>query len=158
MADAQLCAIACQDWLLRQAQSFIRGRNGKRRATLQAAEYVMARRAGEGGAADITMMVPRQGDLFIDPWNLKDGHSLEGGTGHMHRTRHATYYDFQGFLRIRDKAIEADIKYRNRMRRAMEHLGPIWVNDPMMTYEEACNLYVRMHGMPEEEGDDESED
>jgi hypothetical protein len=41
------------------------------------------------------------------------------------------------------------------MRRTRERLGPIWINDPMMTYKEACTFYVRQHGMP---APDEDED
>lgn len=157
LADAELTCMAVTDWFTDKVQGAIK-RPGKLRGMLSPAEYVFARRAGEDGAADITMMVPRQMDMFDDPFALEDGYSLEGGTGKVQRTRNATMPEFKGFIRIRVKQAKADLRHLNRMRVTLERLRPFWENDPMMTYEEACALYVRKNGMPpkaEDDGDDD---
>ena len=64
--------------------------------------------------------------------------------------------EFEGFIRIRVKQIAADTRHLNRMRVTLERLRPVWEIDPEMTYEEACELYVRQYGMPpqyDDEGD-----
>jgi hypothetical protein len=156
LLDEALTYGAVLEWFTGKIQAAIK-RNTKRSGLASPLDYVMAHREGVGGAADITMMVPRQGDLFIDPFGLNDGYLCEGGTGEMHRTRYSNMLDFEGFIRIRDKQIAADTRHANRMRVTLERLRPDWSNDPMMTYEEACALYVRKHGMPprpDDEGDD----
>ena len=157
IADAELNYPAVLEWLTVKIQAVIK-RSTRRAGLLDPREYVMAHRAGLEGAEGIAMIIPRQGDLFIDPFELNDGHMLEGGTGEMHRTRYATMPDFEGFIRIRDKQIAADIKYANKMRRARERLTPIWSVDPMMTYREACDFYVRQHGMPVDVDEDDGEE
>jgi len=151
LANAELTCMAVTEWFTDRVQAFLKG--GKRRGLASAAEYVMARRAGADGGADITMLVPRQYDFWLDPFKLFDAHKVEGGVGMMQITRNANLYEFDGFIRIRDKQIAADIKYANKMRRARERLTPIWSVDPMMTYREACDFYVRQHGMPPLEDD-----
>lgn len=155
LADAELTCMAVTEWFTERVQAFLKG--GKRRGLPSAAEYVMATRAGVDGGADITVLVPRQRDFWMDPFDLFDAHKVEGGNGEMQRTCNANLYEFDGFIRIRDKQIAADIKYANKMRRARERLTPIWSVDPMMTYREACDFYVRQHGMPADEDDDEGE-
>lgn len=154
LADAEMTYTAVLEWLTVKIQVAIK-RSTQRVGLLDPREYVMAHRAGMEGAGEPAALVPRQGDLFIDPFKLNDGHMLEGGSGEIHRTQNATLYDFEAFIRIRDKQIAADIRYRNRLARTLERLRPIWEVDPMMTYEEACGRYVRQHGMPplEDDGD-----
>lgn len=146
LKSVDLTRMAVTEYMLIQLKTFLGGR--RRRAVLSARDYVLATRVGADGEEDITAMVPRQGDLFIDPFGLDAAHALEGGTGHMQRTENASMYEFQGFVRIRDKQIEADIRYANHLRVTLERLRPIWENDPVMTYREACEIYVRQHGMP----------
>jgi hypothetical protein len=153
--DAELTYSAVLEWLTVKIQNAIK-RSTRRAGLLDPNEYVMARRE-DGYGADAITIVPRQTDMFTDPFGLNDGHKLEGGSGEMHRTQNATLYDFEAFIRIRDKAIAADIKYRNRLTRTLERLRPVWEVDPMMTYEEACAIYVRQYGLPPKD-DDESED
>jgi hypothetical protein len=155
LANAELNFMAVSDWFTGKIQAYLGSK--KKRGMPSAADYVMAHRVGMDGGEDITMLVPRQFDLFIDPFDLKDAHMVEGDTGKMQRTRNANLYEFDGFILSRDKKIAADIKYANKMRRARERLTPIWSVEPMMTYEEACNFYVRQHGMPPKD-EDESED
>jgi hypothetical protein len=154
LANAELTYMAVSEWFTTKIQAYLAGK-GKKRGVPSAAEYVMATRAAVGDDEAITMLVPRQYDFWKDPFDLKDAHMVEGGTGKMQRTCNATMYEFDGFIRIRDKQTEADIRYANKMRRTRERLTPTWENDPMMTYREACEIYVRQHGMPP---DDESED
>jgi len=155
LANFELNVMAVTEWGTVKVQSYLK--TGKRRGLASAAEYVMARRAGENGADDITMLVPRQRDFWMDPFKLFDAHKIEGGAGLMQMTENATMPEFKGFVGIRDKQIAADIKYRNRMARALERLTPIWSVDPMMTYREACDFYVRQHGMPPQEDDGEED-
>jgi len=155
LANFELNVMAVTEWATVKVQSYLK--TGKRRGLASAAEYVMARRAGENGADDITMLVPRQRDFWMDPFKLFDAHKIEGGAGLMQMTENATMPEFKGFVGIRDKQIAADIKYRNRMARALERLTPIWSVDPMMTYREACDFYVRQHGMPPQEDDGEED-
>ena len=156
LANAELNCMAVTEWFIMKCQAFLKGGN-KRRALPSAAEYVMAHRASADGGEGVTLLVPRQFDFFVDPFKLYDAHKVEGGDGRMQRTRNSNMYEFEGFLRIRDKQIEADIRYANKMRRTLERLRPIWVVDPMMTYEETCDLYIRQHGMPPEEDEDEED-
>lgn len=154
--DAELTYSAVLEWLTVKIQAAIK-RNTRRAGLLDPAEYVMARRDDGRGIADIAI-VPRQCDMFTDPFGLSDGHKLEGGNGEMHRTQNATLPDFEAFIRIRDKNITADIKYRNKLARTLERLRPIWEVDPMMTYEEACALYIRQYGMPPKDNDEPDEE
>jgi hypothetical protein len=156
LANFELNVMAVTEWATVKVQSYLK--TGKRRGLASAAEYVMARRAGENGADDITMLVPRQRDFWMDPFKLFDAHKIEGGAGLMQMTENATMPEFKGFVGIRDKQIAADIKYRNRMARALERLTPIWSVDPMMTYREACDFYVRQHGMPVDVDEDDGEE
>src|SRR5687768_14942275 len=71
--DAELTYTAVLEWLTVKIQAAIK-RSTRRAGLLDPREYVMAHRAGLDGAAGITMVVPRQGDLFIDPFELNDGH------------------------------------------------------------------------------------
>ena len=151
LANAELTCMAVTEWFTDRVQAFLKG--GKRRGLPSAAEYVMATRAGSDGGADISVLVPRQRDFWMDPFDLFDAHKVEGGNGDMQRTCNANLYEFDGFIRIRDKQTEADIRYANKMRRTRERLTPTWENDPMMTYREACEIYVRQHGMPPLEDD-----
>lgn len=153
LANAELTYMAVSEWFTKEIKAFIAGKRKKELNT--PAEYVMATRAGENGQGDVTMLVPRQYDFWKDPFDLNDAYSQEGGNGQMVRTRFATEEDFLGFIRIRDKQIEHDLKHANRMRRTHQRLAPIWANDPMMTYEEACEIYVRQNGVPPKEEDDE---
>lgn len=153
LANADLTYMAVAEWFTTKIQAHLS--KGKRRGLASPAEYVMATRAGTDGIADLTMLVPRQYDFWKDPFDLKDAHMVEGDTGKMHRTCNANLYEFDGFIRIRDKQTRADIKYANRMRRARERLTPIWEVDPMMTYREACEFYVRQHGMPPQDDEDD---
>jgi hypothetical protein len=152
LANAELNVMAVTEWFTDKIQAAIK-RPGKLRGMLSSSEFVMATRAGMDGAEDITMLVPRQYDFWMDPFDLFEAHAVEGGTGDMQRTRNANLHEFDGFIRIRDKQIEADKRYANKMRRARERLGPIWINDPMMSYQEACTFYVRQHGMPPRDED-----
>jgi hypothetical protein len=154
MANFELNVMAVTEWSTEKIGAFLKG-GQKKRGMPSAAEYVMATRAGEDGCSDITMLVPRQYDFWKDPFELFDAHKVEGDNGLMQRTCNANLYEFDGFIRIRDKQIDADVKYANKMRRTRERPGPIWINDPMMTYKEACTFYVRQHGMP---APDEDED
>jgi hypothetical protein len=155
IANFELNVMAVTEWSTVKVQAYLKG--GRRRGMPSAAEYVMATRAGSDGGEDVTMLVPRQYDFWMDPFKLFDAHMVEGGAGEMQRTCNANLYEFDGFLRIRDKQIAADIKYANKMRRARERLTPIWSVDPMMTYREACDFYVRQHGMPPQEDDGEED-
>jgi len=118
----------------------------------------MAHRASENGGPGITAMVPRQGDLFIDPFKLRNGYVLEGGTTEMKRTRYLTQPEFRGRRRIRRKSWVADGKHLNLLDTVDEMLAPVWDNDPQMTYEEACDIYVRQFGMPDLPDEDDEED
>lgn len=157
LANAELTCIAVTDWFTKQLQVAIK-RPGKLRGMLSPAEYVFAHRAGEDGDPDITMLVPRQMDLFDDPFGMENGYSLEGGDGLVQITRNATMPEFEGFIRIRIKQQKADLRHLNRMRVTLERLRPFWEVDPMMTYEEACGRYVRTHGRPPKPDDDEGDD
>lgn len=156
LANAELTYMAVSEWFTKEIKGFIAGKRKKDMAA--PAEYVMATRKGENGEADIIMAVPRQYDFWKDPFVLNDAYSQEGGNGKMVRTRYATEDDFLGFIRIREIQIKNDQKHANKMRRTHQRLAPYWANDPMMTYEEACAFYVRQHGLPptdeEEEGDE----
>jgi hypothetical protein len=149
-----LNVMAVTEWATVKIQAYLKGGRGKR-GMPSPAEYVMATRAGVDGGEDITMLVPRQYDFWKDPFDLFDAHMVEGGTGEMQRTCNANLYEFDGFIRIRDKQAEADLRYANKMRRTRQRLTPTWENDPMMTYREACEIYVRQHGMPPKDEDDD---
>jgi hypothetical protein len=130
---------------------------GVRKALDAPSGFVRAWKAGTDGREDIEVIIPRQGDLFIDPFDLEDGYSLEGGTGKVQRTRNATMPEFEGFIRIRVKQAKDDLRHLNRMRVTLERLRPIWEVDRMMSYQEACAFYVRQYGMPtlpDDEDDD----
>jgi hypothetical protein len=157
LANAELTCMAVTEWFTGKVQGAIK-RPGRLRGLLSPSEYVMASRAGMDGAEDITMLVPRQYDFWKDPFDLDDGYSLEGGTGKVVRTRNATMPDFEGFIRIRVKQNKADLRHLNRMRVTLERLRPFWANDPEMSYREACDLYVRQHGMPPKDEHDEDDD
>jgi hypothetical protein len=157
LANAELTCMAVTDWFTDKVQGAIK-RPGKLRGMLSPAEFVMARRAGEDGSADISMLVPRQMDFFDDPFGMDDGYSLEGGAGKVQRTRNATMPEFEGFIRIRVKQNKADLRHLNRMRVTLERLRPIWEVDPMMSYQEACDFYVRQHGMPPKDEPEEDDD
>lgn len=156
LANAELNFMAVSEWFTGKVQYAIKKPS---KGMLSPAEYVFARRAGEHGDPDITTLVPRQMDMFDDPFGMDNGYSLEGGTGKVQLTRNATMPEFEGFIRIRVKQNKADLRHLNRMRVTLERLRPFWEVDPMMTYEEACGRYVRTHGRPPKPtDDDESED
>jgi hypothetical protein len=154
LANAELTYMAVSEWFTTKIQAYLAGK-GKKRGVPSPAEYVMATRTAEEGGEDVTMLVPRQYDFWKDPFELKDAHMVEGDTGKMQRTCNANMYEFDGFIRIRDKQNEADRRYADKMRRTRERLTPIWSVDPMMTYREACEFFVRQHGMPAQDEEDE---
>src|SRR4051812_31226729 len=76
LADTELTAMAVREWLTVKIQTAIK-KSTKRSGLQSPLEYVQAWR-GMGSGSEITMLVPRQGDLFIDPFKLNDGYALEG--------------------------------------------------------------------------------
>jgi hypothetical protein len=155
LANTELTFMAVNEWYTGKVQSAIK-RPAK--GMPSPAEYVFARRAGEDGGPNITMLVPRQMDMFDDPFGMENGYSLEGEVGKVQLTRNATMPEFEGFIRIRVKQNKADLRHLNRMRVTLERLRPFWEVDPMMTYEEACGRYVRTHGRPPKPADDDEVD
>jgi hypothetical protein len=155
LANAELTCMAVTDWFTDKVQYAIKK---PAKGMLSPAEFVMAHRVGEGGPFGISMLVPRQMDFFEDPFGMDDGYSLEGGAGKVQRTRNATMPEFEGFIRIRVKQNKADLRHLNRMRVTLERLRPIWEVEPMMSYQEACDFYVRQHGMPPKDEPEEDDD
>jgi hypothetical protein len=156
LADPEVNEMAAREFLTIKVKASI---SGTARKVMDAPSgFVRAWRRDENSEADIEVIVPRQGDLFIDPFKLKDGYSLEGGIAEMKRTRYFTQPEFRGLLRIRRKQLIADGKHYDRIASTDKRLAEFWDNDPMMTYEEACQLYVRAYGAPDLPDDDEGDD
>jgi hypothetical protein len=153
LADTELNVMAVREWL---TDKISRALSGKRRKLAVAPpEYVRVWSAAANGGVGAAVVIPRQGDLFIDPFQLDEAYKLEGGNVEMKRTRYLTQRDFRGVIGIREKQHIADTKHLGRLRNTYTRLQPYWDIDPEMTYEEACALYVRHNGMPP---DDDEED
>ncbi len=146
LADPELNKTAVREYATIQVRKCVA--TTARRSLEAPAGFVMARREESNGAPAIEAYVPRQGDLFIDPFELNAGYSLEGGTGEMKRTRYLNQREFRGVIMIRVKQHHADGRHIARLSTTDDRLAEFWDNDPEMTYEEACSLYVRKYGMP----------
>ena len=131
---------------------------GVRKALDAPSGFVRAWKAGTDGNEDIEVIIPRQGDLFIDPFGLNEGYSLEGGIGEMKRTRYLNQPEFRGVIGIRIKQHHADGRHIVKLSTTDARLAEFWDNDPEMTYEEACALYVRKYGAPpKDDGEEDGE-
>jgi hypothetical protein len=155
LADRDTTLMAAREFLTIKIKAAI-GTRG-RKAERHQAEYVQAGRAGRDGAPPALVSVPRQMDLFDDPFDLREGYVLEGGTVEMKRTRYVTQREFAGLIRLRRKSWTADGKHLDRLAKVYDTLRPIWDIDPEMTYEEACAIYVRQYGQPDLPPDDGDE-
>lgn len=158
LKDPEITVMAVRECLTVKCKAHVSGK--ARRALDVPGGFVRAWRADAEGKSSIEVIVPRQGHLFDDPFKLKDGYSLEDAVGEMVRTRYAVQREFRGFIRIRAKQHAADAKHIALLRNVDTKLAEFWDNDPEMTYEEACALYVRHYGQPDlpDDSDDESED
>jgi hypothetical protein len=155
LADREINKMAVREFLTIKIKAAIGTKGG--RAERHEADYVMAHREDAAGGG-ISAMVPRQGDLFIDPFGLRDGYVLDGGAVEMKRTRYLTQPEFRGLRRLRRKSWVADGRHLKLLDDVDEMLAPVWDNDPEMTYEEACALFVRHYGrpdLPDDDGDGE---
>jgi len=76
----------------------------------------------------------------------------------MKRTRYLNQREFRGVIGIRIKQHHADGRHIAKLSTTDARLAEFWDNDPEMTYEEACALYVRKYGEPPQDADDEGED
>jgi hypothetical protein len=157
LADPELNKTAVREYTTIKVRSCVS--TTARKALDAPAGFVMASRQ-EADGQTITAMVPRQGDLFIDPFGLKAGYSLEGGIGDMKRTEDLTQPEFRGVIRIRVKQHHADGRHIAKLSTTDTRLAEFWDNDPEMTYREACDLYVLKYGLPPkvEDLEDGSED
>jgi hypothetical protein len=146
LADPDLNKTAVREYLTIKCKASIANNNRKELAAPSG--MVLAQRVGLNGEPDLQAYVPRQGDLFIDPFDLNAGYSLEGGTSEMKRTEYLTQPEFRGVIRIRVKQHHADGRHIAKLSTTDDRLAEFWDNDPEMTYAEACALYVRKYGMP----------
>src|SRR4051812_11155429 len=128
LGDPEINAIAVREFLKIRIVSAI-GTKG-RRAERHEAEYTHANMTDPDLGRIISVMVPRQGDLFIDPFKLRDGYVLEGGRAEMKRTRYLTQSEFRGLRRIRRKSWAADGRHLKLLDDVDEMLAPIWDVDP----------------------------
>lgn len=147
LADPELNKTAVREYATIQVRKCVA--TTARKALDAPAGFVLARRSEADGIPAMEAYVPRQGDLFIDPFDLNAGYSLEGGAGEMKRTEYLTQPEFRGVIGIRIKQHHADGRHISKLSRADARLAEFWDNDPEMTYAEACALYVRKYGMPD---------
>jgi hypothetical protein len=153
LADPDTTKYAVREFVTVQVRRSIS--SGARKALDAPSGFVRAWKAGVDGREDIEVIIPRQGDLFIDPFGLNEGYSLEGGIGEMKRTRYLNQPEFRGVIGIRIKQHHADGRHIAKLSTTDDRLAEFWDNDPEMTYEEACDFYVRHHGMPPLPDEDE---
>jgi hypothetical protein len=155
LADQELTEVAVRGFSKREIEGRLCGR--RRKSAVARTELVEAWAEPVGGGDPVRLMVPRQGDLFLDPFQLHEAYALEGGSSERMRTRWLTQDGFRGAIRIRRKQHAADGKHLGWMEHVDGLLAPYWANDPLMTYEEVCAIYVRVNGMPELPDDDEED-
>jgi hypothetical protein len=82
---------------------------------------------------------PRQGSIF----GLRDVHVVDDGEGKIKHTRALNRVEFAGLISVRQKQVQDDLQYLNRLRDAAAKTTRIWDAHPDWTWGQVEDAYSR---------------